>query len=146
MKNKTLSPAPGAMAMSAMSYESGSKKAFVSSNAGGGSGRALKGSAGNGSGNKRQGGISGKRSWGQGGRGGRGSDGRGSGFSIRGGGVVKRSMSRSALFCTRCGRETHIADNCYARCGVDGKKLDDCEDEEAINDDDDDDDEFSDEF
>ena len=145
---KILSAAPSAMAMAAMSYERGQKKAVVSSNAAGGSGRALKGSAGNGSGNKGQCGISAKRGWGQGGRGG-----RTNGFSVRGGGVVKRSISRSALFCTRCGRATHIAANCYARCCVDGKKLDDSEDDDDNDDDNDDDDnddddndEFSDEF
>jgi len=154
LKIQTLSAAPSAMAMAAMSYESGEKKAFFSSNAAGGSGSALKGSAGDGSGNKGQGGISGKGGWGQGGRCGRG--GRGSGFSVRGGGVVKRSISRSALFCKRCGRGTHMAANCYARCGVDGKKLDDYEDdddddddkddEDDDNDNNDDDDEFSGEY
>ena len=53
------------------------------------------------------------------------------GLSIRGGGVVKRSM-----FCTRCGRGTHVAAKCYARCGVDGKQL-----YEEMSDDDDDDEE-----
>jgi len=88
MKKKKVLPAPSAMVMTAMSYESGSKQAFVSSNVAGGSGRAVKGRFGNENGITGKGGISGKEC-------------RGSGFSIRGRGVMKRSVSRSAMFCTR---------------------------------------------
>jgi len=151
MKKNTVSPAQSAMAMAAMSYErGGSKQAAVAGNAvGGGSGRAGKGSFGNGKGGTGQRGTVGKGGvWGQCGNG-RGGGGAGSGFTIRGGGgVVKRSTSRTAPFCTRCGRGTHVAAKCYARCAIDGKQLyqeaSDELDEEAS--DDDDDDEFSDEF
>ena len=121
LKNKITSPTPSAMAVAAMSYERKSQKAVVCRNA----------ASANRSGITGQFGISGKGGWGQG---------SGSGFSIRGGGVVKKSMSRSAVFCTRCGRGTHITKNCYARCGVDGKQLDDSEDDDDNDDDDDDDD------
>ena len=136
MKKKKVLPAPSAMVMTAMSYESGSKQAFVSSNVAGGSGRAVKGRFGNENGITGKGGISGKEC-------------RGSGFSIRGRGVMKRSVSLSrkglCLEVLCFAHATHTADNCYARCGVDGKQLTDSDDDDD-DDDDDHDDHDDDEF
>jgi len=143
MKKNTVTTAQSAMAMAAMSYECDSKQAVVANHAVVGSARPGKvrtvrggggGGGDGGKGNSRQNGTA-RGGGGGGGSGfsfrGGGGGGGGSGFSIRGGGVEKRSM-----FCTRCGRGTHVAAKCYARCGVDGKQL-----YEEVSDDDDDDEE-----
>jgi len=132
MRKQKSSPAPGAMAMAAMSYERGK----MPWGRGGRGGRAGRGGGGRRSSFSLRGG--------RGGSAGRGGGGRRSSFAIRGGGVVKKYISRSALFCQRCGRETHTGENCYARCDVDGNALKDSEDDEASNEDFDDDHEFSD--
>jgi len=138
MKNKIASPTQSAMAMAAMSYEHRSQKPVVCRNAAGvgGNGSRITGQGDGGRGRGNRIGITGK--FGISGKGGLGQGG-GSGFSIRGGGVVKKSMSRSSVFCTRCGRGTHVAENCYARCSVDGKQLDDSEDDDDDDDNDNDD-------
>jgi len=138
MKKGTVSTAQSPMLMAAMSYEGASKQAVVASHRVGGSARpgkvsSVRGGGGSGKGDARQngtvrgGGGVGSAFSVHGGSGG----GCSGGLSIRGGGVVKRSM-----FCTRCGRGTHVAAKCYARCGVDGKQL-----YEEMSDDDDDDEE-----
>jgi len=151
MKKGTVSTAQSPMVMAAMSYEGASKQAVVASRAVGGSARpgAVRGGGstyargGGGGGGSYARGGGGSHAHGGGGGGGSYARGGGRGVSVRGGGIVKRSTGRNSLFCTRCGRETHVAAKCYARSGIDGEQLDDDDDDDDEDDEDDeDDDEF----
>ena len=154
MKKGTASTAQSPMVMAAMSYEGGGGGGSYGGGGGGGSygggggggsygcgggggsygcggGGSYGGGGGGGSHARGGGGSHARGGRGSHARGGRGSHARGGrrGGPVRRGGIVKRSTGRSSLFCTRCGRETHVAAQCYARCGIDGEQLDDDDDD-----------------